>query len=273
MESPKITYVKAFTTDPEKGNPVVVIEGDVNSNRVLEAVKDAHCSVAAVIDTSYGRVIPVRFFYENGKQETHACGHATLGAAHVAMPLNFDSKAFQNIRGDEIKIKRHPLGSVIQEQPIAELGELVSPEEVCRIMGIRLDQILTNVPTQLVGIPGKQKLAIPLSHETLLGMDDASINRRDFCGKIGATGLFPFAVDIDFADAHARHFPNTEIEDPVCGVGGVALAKYIQEYMARERSKIHCGPGLNGVGEMIVAIKDDVSHLIGEACEYQPLAA
>lgn len=83
MSDIRITLIKAFTKDPIKGNPAVVIEGPIDSKESFRIVQQAACGVAAIIDTRVTGKIPIRFFYENGATETFACGHATLAAAYI----------------------------------------------------------------------------------------------------------------------------------------------------------------------------------------------
>lgn len=260
MNTPKVSYVKAFTKDPELGNPAVVVEGALESAEAMKAIRNARCGVAALINTELEGDIPIRFFYENGDVETFMCGHATLAAAHVVIPEGAAefSKRFVNSRGSLIEAVRLTNGQISLEQPVPEFGDLnFSERDVAEVLKIDPNQILKDLPIQLVGSPGKMKLMIPVSREVLSKIERDSVAIKGFCEE-SSTGLFPFAIDVATCDAHARHFPPRDEEDPVCGVGAVALAKYLQRYKTPEQSDyvIRCGPG-DGLGDVVVRIVEN----------------
>lgn len=254
----RTTLIKAFTKNPTRGNPAVVIEGPVDAEETLKVVREASCYTAAVIDTRHEDHIPIRFFYEHGRTETFACGHATLAAAQVSLPEGVGEvrKTLVNQKGATIEIVRFSDGRISQQQPVPELQDTdISPKDIAEVLGINPDQILTDLPIQLAGSPGKMKLLIPVTRETLLGLKGNFAAIKNFCDAHPTiTGLFPFALDTKGFDAHARHFPKSDQEDLVCGVGALALAKYLRHHRSPEQNQfiILCGPGSEGAGEVIV---------------------
>lgn len=263
----KITTVKAFTKNPELGNPAVVIEAAVDSEEAMEAVRQAQCSVAAVMDSSQSPV-PIRFFYEFGGVETFACGHATLAAAHVLLPQGESSNHFMNAQGKEVEVLRRANGSISQKQSLPEIARAsCTPEDIMDALGVNREDLLAALPIKLVGSKGKMKLVIPMKRTALLSVDRNHPKVLALCEQTGATGLFLFALDIDGHDAHARHFPNRDEEDLVCGVGSLALAHYLKQHQAGEQTRfvIKNGPGKAGIGDVIVRLEEEGVYLEGYA--------
>ena len=264
MNNVHVTLIKAFTKDPDKGNPAVVIAGPVDSQESFKAVQQAPCGVAAIIDTRVKDKIPIRFFYEHGKTETFACGHATLAAAYLAFPAQSNQVTgnFVNTKGLVINVVCSPDGRISQTQPTPEFKNFVgSKKYVADALGISPNEILDNLPTQLVGAPDKMKLKIPVQLKTLLAIQRNFTTIREFCNhhsrtETAITGLVPFALDVEGCDIHARHFPNRDEEDLVCGVGSVALAKYLQARLKPDQTNFNFrwGPGKEGAGNAIVRI-------------------
>lgn len=265
----QITYIKAFTQDPKRGNPAVVIEGPIDAPETLSAVKKASCSVATVIDTNKADPTPIRFFYENGDTETFACGHATLAAAHVLLPRTAAKSSFINSKEQVIEIERQSDGRIAQKQSSPELqSPSCSTEDAAHALGLSMDSISSNIPIKLAGAPGKMKLMLPITTQaTLIGIERSHERVMTLCEQTGATGLFPFSLDLDPCDAHARHFPNRDEEDLVCGVGSIALAHYLREHDVTSKNEliVRCGPGKEGLGDVIVRIDDDQFFLEGFA--------
>ncbi len=262
MSAIRLTLIKAFTQDPSKGNPAVVIEGPIDSEESFKAVQQAPYGVAAVIDTRATDKIPIRFFYENGLTETFACGHATLAAAYVAFPTQKEQviRSFVNTKGVVINVVRLPDGRISQTQPAPEFKNFEDPKkDIAHALGISPSEILESPPVQLVGALDKMKLKIPVSLKTLLAIQRNFTTIRQFLNNYSTTdtaitGLVPFALDVEGCDIHARHFPNRDEEDLVCGVGSAALAKYSQAYIKPEQTDFNMrwGPGKEGAGNAIV---------------------
>lgn len=268
MSEFKITIVKAFTRDAELGNPAVVIEAPIESPEALEALRNADYSVAAVIDSTQPKPVPIRFFYEFGRTETLACGHATLAAAHVLLPQGEAQNAFINQKGQIVEVVKRKDGRISQKQPTPEFAETnCSAEEAAEALGIQKEEVLSSLPIKLVGAPGKMKLLIPTTLQAILRINRAHKKIMKLCRQTSATGLFPFAVDTEGCDAHARHFPNRDEEDLICGVGSLALAHYFKNHTRTEKNEfvIRCGPGAKGVGDVIVRINGEQMFLEGYA--------
>ncbi|MEK9160130.1 MAG: PhzF family phenazine biosynthesis protein [Patescibacteria group bacterium] len=262
MEKLRAITVKAFTKNPELGNPAIVIDAPLDSEEAMNLVREAQCAVAAIIDTRQNP-IPIRFLYENGATETFACGHATLAAAHIAFPPQEQPVhgEFVNTKGTTIEVTRFPDGKISQTQSVPEFRDLEIPKEELS-EALHIDRILDDLPIQLVGAPGKMKLMIPVTLENLLKIQRDFTSIRALCTRYSTeadpiTGLFPFTVDAEKLDAHARHFPNRDEEDLVCGVGSVALAEYLQKHLRPNQQEflLRCGPGLEGVGDLVVRME------------------
>lgn len=274
---PKISYIKAFTQEPERGNPAAVIEGNVEGEDALTAVREARYAISAIIDTSASGDVPIRFFYENGATETFACGHATLAAAHVLLPGTSHkiTRNLINAKGNIIEVVRFKDGRISQEQPTPDVLDLkFEKSKVAEALGIHPDQIESHLPIRLAGIEGKTKLLIPVEKETLIALNRDFTKIKTFCDNYSSntaliTGLFPFATNLEDYDAHARHFPSRDEEDLVCGVGSLALAEYLKQHLqpTQNQFNILCGPGTDGVGEVIISMKDGKVFIEGYAVE------
>jgi PhzF family phenazine biosynthesis protein len=267
----KTTYIKAFTQDPNRGNPAVVIEGPIDSPEAMEAIQKADCGVAALIDTSKTGPVPIRFFYEFGATETFACGHATLAAAQVLLPEGQGEvkSSFINQKNQTVDVVRKTDGRISQKQSMPEFAASdCTRERAAEALGLNTEDISSELPIELVGLSGKLKLKIPTTKKALISIERNHPKIMKLCKETAATGLFPFAIDLEECDCHARHFPTRDQEDLVCGVGSLAISSYLKKHAWPDKNAfvIRCGPGEQGVGDVIVQIKEDSVLLEGFAC-------
>lgn len=269
-----IFHVKAFTQDPEKGNPALVLHVDDLRDEAsyMTIVREARCSVAIVLKKVTENRYQMRIFYEHGEQPVLSCGHATLAAAHTVLSGEEGEISFEDANVNGIKVEKDDdMIRLISKNRLQTLPFAFSSQELADTLGISQDAILGNLPVQLAGLPGKEKLIVPVSYQTLLSLQMDPDAVHEFCNRYEeVTGILPFAFDPD-GNPHIRHFPPRKKEDDVCGVGGQGLAHYLRAYGdSRPCFTIHSGPGKGGVGMMMVVVRDTFVILGGQAVEYSP---
>lgn len=265
---PNIINIKAFTTDPARGNPATVVRGKIDDPEAIDAVRSATYPTVALVDAGSENEIPIRFFYNFGEIETFACGHATLAAAHVLfLERDVGELVLQNIHGNNIRVSKDARGRIVQQQPHPVIGRTdIDSKTIAAPLAISETEIRGELPQALVGMPRKMKLFVPVDHKTLVSLSRDFDQIKALCDSTGATGIIPYSFDTKTQAIHARHFPNRDEEDLVCGVGAVALAHLLNSNGYEQTEYEICfGPAERGVGTTYVKIKKETTLLIGEA--------
>ncbi|HYG58625.1 MAG TPA: PhzF family phenazine biosynthesis protein [Symbiobacteriaceae bacterium] len=216
-------FVDVFTTTPGQGNPAAVV---MDAGR-LSGPEMAGIAAQLGVETTFVDGTTLRYYQPSG----HAmvlCGHGTMAA--LAVMGNEGEYTVSTPVGDlPVKVERYLFGMAM---PPVTFGPALDPQIAATALGIDLSQI--DGPVQIVG-GGRPKLIVPLmSLEALEALRPDSQAVEEACTGVGATGIYPFTRKVRAlgASAEARHFPAGAgiYEDPVTGVGGLALAWYLWHY-------------------------------------------
>jgi PhzF family phenazine biosynthesis protein len=156
------------------------------------------------------------------------CGHGTLAALAV---MGKQGKFTVSTPAGDLGVSVEPHLAGMAMPPVT-FGEELDPAVAARGLGIEAGAI--DGPVQVVGA-GRPKLIVPLtSLEALDGLAPEETAVEEGCAATGATGIYPFTRKerVFGAMADARHFPAGAgiKEDPVTGVGALALAWYLWRY-------------------------------------------
>jgi PhzF family phenazine biosynthesis protein len=227
--------VSVFTFDGRGGNPCPVVldargmsaadmqevarHHGLESGFVLPADRDDH-------DYSF------RFFVPNHEMEM--CGHATIGALWLLARRG-------DLSGDIVRIATRSgpvtgfIGRDNDGEPLIEItqpvGKVVAlmdgqSDDVLRALGVGSDS-LADLPI-CNAITSRAKTLIPMkSPEALNALAPSAQLVEAVCGRIGSTGLYPYAVvDGGSRIFEARQFPRSSgyPEDPATGIAAAALA-------------------------------------------------
>lgn len=219
----QVHLVDVFTTTPGLGNPgAVVLEAGG-----LGAAEMGGIAAQLGLETTFVEGRTLRYFQPSGSSMV-LCGHGTLAALAVMGETGRYTVATP--AGDlAVSVERDLYGLAM---PPVTFGEELEPSVAAAGLGITVEDI--DGPVQVCGA-GRPKLMVPLrSLAALDGLRPAEAAVAEACAATGATGLYPFTRQerVFGAAAEARHFPAGAgiYEDPVTGVGGLALVWYLWKY-------------------------------------------
>ncbi len=268
--------LKAFTDNPEQGNPAgVIFDADSLSKEEMIAVAaELGYSESVFIVKPVSTVADYRFRFMTVTTEVDACGHATLAAAYAIYSREpFEALKVETAAGLVI-VEKSEDGVLMMKMAKAELGaEEYDPEEIAKLLGITADD-LVDLPIKTASV-GSPKLMIPikslLTVQSITPDFDAMI---EFCKRYPVKGFYAFTKEpiSPAANFHARQFnPAAGIfEDPITGIAGGALALYAREYglVSGDQIIIEQGYELGKVGQIVVQIKADSVYVGGNAVEF-----
>ena len=232
---PLVECVSVFTCGGQGGHlcPIVLEAGNLSQTDKQSAARRYGHETGFVLPPPSGDYdFAFRFFVP--EHEMEMCGHATLGALWVlgrqgrlpGRSVRIHTRSgpvtgFLGIGpdgGPAIDITQ-PAGKVVplaREAAAEVLGALgVGPEALA---GIPLANAVTSRVKTLVPMKDPARLHA-------LVCDPAAVER--VCGRIGSTGLYPYAVlDPAARSFEARQFPRASgyPEDPATGIAATALA-------------------------------------------------
>ncbi|MBN9221421.1 MAG: PhzF family phenazine biosynthesis isomerase [Mesorhizobium sp.] len=235
---PDVQLVSVFADGALGGNPAPIV---VDATGMSDAAMQ---EVARTFGHESGFVLPqpprsdcdfeFRFWVPN--HEMSMCGHATVGALWLLERLG-------KLRGDDLVIQtgsgkvrarihnRTEEGAAVEiSQPAATVEPLpdaeVSRSDIIDILGIDADD-LAPLPIQNAST-SRVKTLIPLRSVSVLdGLKPDFTRIEALCGRIGSTGLYPYAVfDRDAQIVDARQFPRSSgyPEDAATGIAAAALS-------------------------------------------------
>jgi PhzF family phenazine biosynthesis protein len=230
-----IEMVSVFTFDGHGGNPCPIIldaRGMSAADMQEVARRHGHESGFVLRADTEDHDYCFRFFVPGHEMEM--CGHATIGALWLLARRG-------ELSGDVVRIatKSGPVTGFIGRdndgeplieitQPVGKVVALTScqSDDVLGALGIGWDS-LGDLPI-CNAITSRVKTLIPMKTPGALNALAPSAQLVEtVCGRIGSTGLYPYAVvDGRFRIFEARQFPRSSgyLEDAATGIAAAALA-------------------------------------------------
>ncbi len=232
--------VKAFTTDPDKGNPAGIVHDSrgLTDEQMLNIAHTLNYPETAFVSASDIDAYRVRFF--SAQQEVDFCGHATVATFFSLFSKDllsfkgFLASAFEETMIGTIPITIHEDGKVMMTQfdPTFEKAN-ASRQDIARILGIKATQI-ADLPIELVST-GSKKLIVPVQSLEALKEIRPDFNAITEFTEGNDIGFSVFAQESfsGNADLATRYFnPQVGIdEDPATGSAGGPLACYADRYI------------------------------------------
>lgn len=235
---PDVRLVSVFAAGPNGGNPApIVVDADGMSDADMQQVARSYGHESGfVFPPPPGSDCDFEFRFWVPNHEMSMCGHATVGALWLLDRLG-------KLPGDDVAIwtksgrvdarigKRTAHGAAVEiSQPAGSVEPLADAEksraDIFEILGIRVDD-LASAPIQNAST-SRVKTLIPLNSVAVLDQLSPDFTRmEELCGRIGSTGLYPYAVfDADAQIVDARQFPRSSgyPEDAATGIAASALA-------------------------------------------------
>lgn len=230
-----IRLVNVFTHRGSGGNPCPIAidaSGWPDERMQAEAQRFGHESGFVLPGSSADFDYAFRFWVP--RHEMEMCGHATIGALWclaMAGRLQADQLRIETRSGPVtgyVDLTDPDDPSVEISQPAGKVVDLTAAEEEEVLATLNLSRRdLLDLPIQNA-VTSRVKTLIPMKSTALL--NGLSLNMRrteDCCGRIGSTGLYPYAIEDRGARRfEARQFPKSSgyPEDAATGIAAAALA-------------------------------------------------
>ncbi|MDB5576382.1 MAG: phenazine biosynthesis protein PhzF [Bradyrhizobium sp.] len=236
MSDLKIHMVNVFGAGPGGGNPAPIVLGAAGMT------DDAMRSIALQYGHESAFVLPapagsdadiqLRFWVPN--HEMSMCGHATVGTVWLLDRLGHLGKErlrIHTLSGPVIAVIANA-GTEARAVEISQPTGQVEPiedatlrAELASVLGISMAAFGSD-PIQNAWT-SRVKTLIPIrSVADLDGLRPDFGRVRELCNRVGSTGLYPYARNLETGIVDARQFPQSSgyPEDPATGIAAAALA-------------------------------------------------
>ncbi len=243
--------VKAFTKNPDEGNPAgVILNADRLSTYQMQYAA-AQLGFSESVFVSESKQAEYRFRYFTPICEVDACAHATIAALHVLAEKRVSS--YETNKGTH-QVETKFDGEIVITQEKPTIGDKVSKRGIAKLFGISHKKISIEWPCMVVST-GVPKLIVPIVDlKTLLEIKPNLEEIRSYCFYKPCKGVYLFTTETigEHSDAHTRQFnPLYGIdEDPVTGTAAGALGAYfsymrmVEPYYDIEQGNCMGKPGM-----------------------------
>ncbi|MDR1168705.1 MAG: PhzF family phenazine biosynthesis protein [Heliobacteriaceae bacterium] len=261
----EVFVVNSFAKNQDGGNPAGVVLGlDCSEQCMLDIAREAGFSETAFLNKIDEKHYEIRYFTPSA--EVDLCGHATIAAFYLLKNKNMiiDGSYKLNTKAGEIDIKIQK-DNVFMTQNLPEYSEIVSQNEILRALNLKKEDLIEDLPAQVVST-GLRDIIIPVKHlETLLNMKPNFDVISELSKKYNTIGVHAFTPETMFyAAAHCRNFaPLYEIpEESATGTASGALSCYLFKYgqINRQTAKkliFEQGYSMNKPSEILASLDFD----------------
>jgi PhzF family phenazine biosynthesis protein len=277
-----VTLLEVFGAGEHGGNPApIVVDATGLSDAAMQRVARAYGHESGfVLSAPAGSECDFEFRFWVPNHEMEMCGHVTVGAVWLLRHLSRlagDHVAILTRSGrvDARVIERAGHDADIEiSQPVGDVQSLPDERNAARdilsVLGISdvdlAPRPICNVSTSRV------KTLVPIANTAVLDGLRPDFGRIEaLCGRIGSTGLYPYAVaDRDARVFDARQFPRSSgyPEDAATGIAAAALAFGLLDSGLVTTSggplRIRQGRAMGRPSEIKVRFRHDArGHIIG----------
>lgn len=239
MKSKFYYVVNSFGERAFEGNPAAIF---LNSEDLAECTMQAIAKQLNLVETVFVKSgdseadFELRYFTPS--KEVDIAGHPTVAAfvalenAKIINPLLKSSFTIKTKAGNKkvkVENKNNKL-SVIMESKAPIFYDIVKQRrEVAEVLGIKLEELMTDLPVQPVDT-GLGHLVVPVTSLEVLMRVKRNKGLKGICNKYGVSEAQVFTFDTynKNLDIHTRNIcPREGSEDPGCGIGNAALGAYL----------------------------------------------
>ena len=244
MTEYSIVVVDAFTQERYAGNPCAVVSraDGLDDVRMQAIAREMNLSETAFVFPSSNATFRVRFF--TPQKEIPLAGHPTIatmftladegridlssGRARVTQELNVGVLP--------VDLERDAAGNVrvVMTQARPEFGRRMDRATVAQALGIGVDDLLPDMPVQVVSTGTPQCMVPVRSLESLrrIRPDYGHLGDLENTGRFFSLHAFTLETLDPANRAHSRHFlaNGGPLEDPVTGSASGAMAAYLWMY-------------------------------------------
>jgi PhzF family phenazine biosynthesis protein len=235
----RVYHLRIFADGPNGGNPLPLVVDSVGMTD-----KDMQ-SVAASAGHESGFVFPspnnskcdFEFRFWVPEHEMEMCGHATVGAVWMLEKLDRLPRSRVQIWTKsgivEASVTKRREGTWVEISQSKGVIDVIPNddsihEDIFSALGIRASDLVQPYIIQNSKTSRVKTTILLKSVEVLDGLQPNSHAVKSLCGRIGSTGLYPYAVAVGEGKQvfSARQFPKNSgyIEDAATGIAASALA-------------------------------------------------
>jgi PhzF family phenazine biosynthesis protein len=269
----KVFQVNSFAKTVQGGNAAgVVLDADGLKERDMKKIaKIIGYSETAFVSKSEGADFKVRFF--TPQEEVDLCGHATIATFHTMAEQGriLPDKYTQETKAGVLQVEVKKDHTIMMNQNIPQFFEIVSKEEIADSLNISLNDMIEELPTQIVST-GLRDIIVPISNlETLSAIKPDFQKIAAVSQKYNAIGLHLFTLEtLGESQCTYSKFCTAVwyFEESATGTSNGALASYLFEYgeISREEAThliIEQGYSMNKPSEIIIELETRKQSITG----------
>jgi len=231
----EVYTMDVFAVETNGGNPagVVLDANSLSKDDMQKIAKKVGLSETAFIQNSDMADYKVTFFTPN--EEVDLCGHATVAVFYLLANKGIiqTGEYTQETKAGILKVECKNDGSIYMNQCNPEFYEKLDKKEIAETLNISIDDIMDDLPIQIVST-GLKDILIPIkSLETLYKIEPNFDKISRISKKYSVIGYHLFTLETKFESiAHCRNFaPLYDIqEEAATGTSNGALSCYLYNY-------------------------------------------
>jgi PhzF family phenazine biosynthesis protein len=276
---PDIRVVSVFPAGPHGGNlaPIVVDAAGMSDAEMQQVARSFGHESGFVLPAPADSGCDFEFRFWVPNHEMSMCGHATVGALWLLDrlgKLSSDDLVIWTKSGqvDARISERTKHGAAVEiSQPAGTIEPLGDSDtaDILDVLGVLVDDLVP-YPIQNAST-SRVKTLVPLKSMVVLDRLSPDFTRiEELCGRIGSTGLYPYAMfDKDAQIVDARQFPKSSgyPEDAATGIAASALSFGLLANGMVEASErqitIRQGCAMQRPSEILVRFRFDHEHPAG----------
>lgn len=231
----KVYTVNSFAKSINGGNPAgVVLNADGLSDVEMKKIAGVvGFSETAFVMKSNLADFMVRFFTPN--EEVDFCGHATIAVFHTISSKGYikSGRYSQETKAGILDVQVMEDLSIMMNQNIPSYHEIIEKQEIADSLNITVDEMLENLPVQIVST-ALRDILVPIKSLDILNSINPDFKKvENISSKYNTVGYHIFTLEsLNESNAHCRNFaPLYGIpEKSATGTSNGALACYLYKY-------------------------------------------
>ncbi|HZG11488.1 MAG TPA: PhzF family phenazine biosynthesis protein [Kurthia gibsonii] len=231
----KVYTVNSFAKSINGGNPAgVVLNADGLSDVEMKKIAGVvGFSETAFVMKSDLADFMVRFFTPN--EEVDFCGHATIAVFHTISSKGYikSGRYSQETKAGILDVQVMEDLSIMMNQNIPSYHEIIEKQEIADSLNITVDEMLENLPVQIVST-ALRDILVPIKSLDILNSINPDFKKvENISSKYNTVGYHIFTLEsLNESNAHCRNFaPLYGIpEESATGTSNGALACYLYKY-------------------------------------------
>lgn len=231
----KAYTLNSFAKSIEGGNPAgVVLNADHLSEKDMKKISGIiGFSETAFVMKSDLADFKVRFFTPN--EEVDLCGHATIATFYALSNLGYikPEKYSQETKAGILNVEVKEDLSIMMDQNTPSYYEIIDKKEIADSLNITTDEMLDELPVQIVST-GLRDILVPVKNMEILNSINPDFKKvAEISSKYSTIGYHIFTLESLYGStAHCRNLaPLYGIpEESATGTSNGALSCYLFKY-------------------------------------------